>query len=105
MMRINQFLFYEICGKDMDMYEDITKSVKIDYRNTIRDLGNSSTWESAIFHTHKLMGVISILKNTNEEVLYLCKSLLQLSKTSEDYASYAYFIDQLVSIDMRNIGL
>ena len=33
MMRINKFLFYEICGKDMDMYDKICLEKMCQYRN------------------------------------------------------------------------
>jgi hypothetical protein len=87
------------------MYEDIIKSMRKNYRTTICDLANCNTCESARFHTHKLVGIISVLKDTNGEILYLCKSLLQLPKTGEHFASYAYFIDQIVLFDAINIGM
>jgi hypothetical protein len=105
MLRLNRFLFYEICQKDLTMYEDIIQSFQIDYRDTIRELANATTCESVRFYTHKLVGVISILKDSNCELLYLCKSILNLPKDTTDFTSYKYFIDQLVSFDTNRIGI
>jgi hypothetical protein len=87
------------------MYTDIIKSFQDDYRETIYQLANATTCETARFYTHKLVGVVSILKDMNDELLYLCKSLLMLPKNSSDFSSYKYYIDMLITFDSRRLGI
>lgn len=105
MLRINRYLFYDVCGKDIDIYTEIIDSIRQEYTNTIRQLKQTQNCQEARLLIHKLISTVSYCIDTNEECIYLCRSLLQLPKNTTDFSLYKHYVDLLIELDRNKIGL
>lgn len=65
MININKYIFYEICNKNIDNYNDLIKTIKRDYFYNINLLKNNIDCLDIRQIIHRLIGIICILKNTN----------------------------------------
>jgi Mg2+ and Co2+ transporter CorA len=104
-LQINQYIFYDICNKNIDSYNDFINDVKKDYNNIIHELKKARECKDIRFQIHKLVGILSIISNKNNELNYICNNCLNVPKDCSDISSYTYFIDLLFGFDKTKIGL
>ena len=105
MLQINQYVFYEICNKNIDLYNDFINDVKNDYNNIILELKTTRECKDIRIQIHKLVGILSIIGNKNNEINYICNNCLNIPKDCSDISLYTYFIDLLFDFDKTKIGL
>ena len=103
MIRLNKYIFVEVCGKDFDKYRDIINTIKQEYFQLLHELSETVSCRFVRILTHKLIGVVASLKGTNSEITYILKNILDIPKTSHDFYLYKYYIDQLIHINMNNV--
>jgi hypothetical protein len=104
-LQINRYIFYDICNKNIDLYNDFINDVKNDYNNIILELKKARECKEIRFQIHKLVGILSIIGNKNNELNYICNNCLNIPKDCSDFSSYTYFIDLLFHFDKTKIGL
>ena len=89
----------------MDMYNEFIRDVKKDYIDIVKTL--SKTQDILLIRQliHKLIGVIALFENTNAELVYYCRILLNIDKTKNDYSLYVLYIENIVTYDKKKLGL
>jgi len=105
MLRINKYIFYEVCDKNMDLYEDFLRMFQIEYISCVKTLDKKESCESIRFHTHKLIGILSYFQGANDEIIYRCRMLLALPKYTTPLNDYSYMVDQIVQFDRSVFGM
>lgn len=105
MLRINKYLFYYVCNKDIDVYNEIIEIIRQEYNTTIYKLTQTQNCQEVRFLIHKLVGIVSSCIDTNQECIYLCRCLLQIPKSTTDFTLYKSYIDLLTNLDRSTIGL
>lgn len=105
MISINNYIFNEVCEKNMDVYNEFISCIKAEYKNVIKVLKNSTTIEDVRFQTHKLVGIINNLDAN--ELMYICKLILLIDKndTHIQMAFYEPYIREIIDYDKSKIGL
>jgi len=103
MLRINKYIFYEICDKNFEIYLDLITTAKEDYNNIIKEFKNIKECHEVRKLAHKLLGIISILDGTNIEILYIVKSMLFIDKSCLDLHLYKNYIDMLYELKTEHI--
>ena len=98
MISINKYIFYEICNKNIDLYNEYMNDVRIDYYYIIRDLENAYTIEDIRFNVHKVLSVLSNLQVLNDFV-YICKLILLLEKKPTEINKYHSYKEYLITFD------
>jgi len=103
MIKINKYIFYNYCDKNIDTYFDIIISIKKEYIHNINLL--KSTTDCIIIRkiVHKIIGIVSIFDNTNFEINYLLRNILSIDKNNQDYLLYKNYINELILYDITNI--
>lgn len=98
MIRIHKSIFYDICEKNIDLYNDFMKDLLNDYKETLREIQVKNGIKTIRFYTHRMFGIICYLSNS-AEVFYICKMILAVDKQETDVAKYEYWIKELHSIN------
>lgn len=104
-MSINKYIFYTICNKDIDEYDTIIDMFRKDYETIINDIKQTTICKEIRYLIHKLVGVIAVINNTNDELNYILKSILDIQKTNEDFEYYRDYIYMLLNFDKRQLGI
>jgi hypothetical protein len=107
-MKINKYIFYTICDKDIDLYEEFIKTLNDDYTNIINEIKEANkiaNCQSIRSLIHKLVGIVGVMNDSNDEINYILKSILAIPKTTEDYNWYRDYIYMLLEFNKSNIGL
>ena len=104
MMNINKYIFYNICNKNIDVYEDVMKTFREDFTNIIKDLKQTNECQEIRKLIHKLVGLTSLLNNYNVELTYILKSLLHVPKSCDNFDYYRDFIYMLMEININSFG-
>ena len=79
MMRINKYIFYTICNKDIDLYEEFIETYKQEYTqiiNEIKEANKTANCQIIRELIHKLIGIVAIVRESNDELNYILKSIL-----------------------------
>ena len=108
MMRINKYIFYTICNKDIDLYEEFIETYKAHYTqiiNEIKEANKTANCQLIRTLTHKLLGLVCIINDSNDELNYILKSILAVPKTTQDYNWYRDYIYMLVEFKMQIFAL
>ena len=105
MMKINKYIFYTLCNKDIEEYDKIMDIFRKDYIKVIKEIKETTSCKDIRFLVHKLIGIISVINNTNDELNYILKSILLIPKTTEDFDYYRDYIYMLLNFDKNLIGL
>jgi len=105
MIRIHKDLFYNTFNKNIDLYLEFIEIIKSEYKETIYNLSKSTTILDIRNNVHKLISIISNIKSSiTNELLYLCKLLLQNEKIMNiDY--YYPMVKPIVEYNSYIIGL
>ena len=103
MLHVNKYIFVEICDKDFEKYNDIISTIKKEYLQFTDDLNNSKSCSEIREISHKLIGVVSVVKGCNSEVTYILKCLLDVPKSNTDLFIYKYYIDALMNVNCDNM--
>ena len=103
MINVNKFIFYEICNKNIDNYNDLITSIKCDYFKNINLLKNNTDCQYIRQIIHTLIGIISLLNNTNMEINYILMRILNINKNSADYYLYKDLINELILYNKNNL--
>jgi hypothetical protein len=104
-MKINKYIFYTLCNKDIEEYDKIMDIFRKDYIKVIKEIKETTSCKDIRFLVHKLIGIISVINNTNDELNYILKSILLIPKTTEDFDYYRDYIYMLLNFDKNLIGL
>lgn len=107
-MRINKYIFYTICNKDIDLYEEFIKTLNDDYTKIINEIKEANkTTDCQLIRNliHKLVGLVGIINDSNDEINYILKSILAVPKTTQDYNWYRDYVYMLLEFNKSNIGL
>jgi hypothetical protein len=104
-MKINKYIFYTLCNKNIEEYDKIMDIFRKDYIKVIKEIKETTSCKDIRFLVHKLIGIISVINNTNDELNYILKSILLLPKTTEDFDYYRDYIYMLLNFDKNLIGL
>jgi hypothetical protein len=104
-MNVNKYIFYTVCNKDIDEYEKIMVIFRKDYIKVIKEIKETTSCTDIRFLVHKLIGIISVINNTNDELNYILKSILLIPKTTKDFDYYRDYIYMLLNFDKNLIGL
>jgi len=105
MMKINKYIFYTLCNKDIEEYDKIMNIFRKDYIKVIKEIKETTSCKDIRFLVHKLIGIISVINNTNDELNYILKSILLIPKTTEDFDYYRDYIYMLLNFYQNLIGL
>jgi hypothetical protein len=104
-MKINKYIFYTLCNKDIEEYDKIMDIFRKDYIKVIKEIKETTSCKDIRFLVHKLIGIISVINNTNDELNYILKSILLIPKTTEDFDYYRDYIYMLLNFYQNLIGL
>ena len=99
MLRLNKYLFFEVCDKNLENYNNIINTIKKEYFKIIDELSNQPECSVIRKLIHKLAGTISVLEGSNREVIYIIKSMLTIDKDSNDLESYKFYINMLMNLN------
>ena len=105
MLHINKHLFYDICDKNIDIYNDIIDTTRTDYNNTINEIRVTTDCKQLRLYIHKIICIVIFYKDTNNECIYICRSILQMSNSNTDINVYKYWINLLLELDKQKIGI
>uniref|UniRef100_A0A6C0EQI6 HPt domain-containing protein n=1 Tax=viral metagenome TaxID=1070528 RepID=A0A6C0EQI6_9ZZZZ len=97
-INIHKGLFYEICSKNIDVYNDFILTIHTDYKEVMANLLNANTILDIRFSIHKLVGIICWLEIC-DEMLYYCKMLLMIDKKDMDITKYTPYLDIIIKLD------
>ena len=103
MLHINKYLFYNVCDKDIDLYNEIIDTIREEYTSTIHKLTNTQDCKQIRILIYKLISTVSFCIYTNDECIYLCRSILQIPKLTPDFGLYKYYINLLINLDKEKI--
>jgi hypothetical protein len=70
-MKINKYIFYTLCNKDIEEYDKIMDIFRKDYIKVIKEIKETTSCKDIRFLVHKLIGIISVINNTNDELNYI----------------------------------
>ena len=104
-MKINKYIFYTICNKDIDEYDKIIDIFRKDYVTIIYEIKQTTICREIRYLIHKLIGVIAVINNTNDELDYILKSILSIPKTTEDFDYYRDYVYMLLNFDKNLLGI
>lgn len=77
-----------------------------DYTNIILDLSAKNVTSHEVRQLiHKMIGLIAIFQDTNEEIMYICKLILNIDKKNKDFLLYNEYIQLILQYDKRQLGL
>jgi len=103
MLRLNKYIFITVCVKELDKYNEIMDSIRKDYFNILNEIIHETKCSEIRKIAHKLLSVVSLLKGTNTEALYILKSLLSIDKSITELNAYKYYINLLEKINTDNM--
>ena len=103
MLRVNKYIFVEVCDKDFDKYNDIITTIKEDFFKIINEISCVKTSHEIRIMAHKLVGIVSIFKGSNSEIIYILKSLLDIPKSCNDFVLYKFYVDALINTNFDNM--
>jgi len=105
MYKIHRYVYDVIFEKNMNMYNDFIHSVRKEYTDIITSL--SKTQDTVLIRQliHKLIGVIAFFEDTNCELVYYCRLILNIDKTKNDYSLYFLYIEHIIAYDKKQLGL
>jgi hypothetical protein len=103
MININKYIFYEVCDKNIDTYTDLIKTIKQEYFYNINLLKNIKDCKDCRLIIHKIVGIVSIFNNTNIEINYLLKTILNIDKNIDNFSLYKEYINSLIHYDTTNL--
>jgi two-component SAPR family response regulator len=103
MLRINKYIFFDVCDKNIDEYNELIETIKKEYFKTIEELNNETECSVIRKIIHKLAGIVSILEGSNREVTYIIKTILSIDKASNDLDAYKFYIDMLMNLNTDNL--
>jgi hypothetical protein len=103
MLKINKYVFYKICNKDIDKYNDIVLTIKSEYSMLINQIKIVNNCTDVRIIVHKLVGIVSIFHDTNEEINYILKSMLNIPKSTNNFNLYKGYIDMLLTYDKNKL--
>lgn len=97
---INNFLYKNICNKNIEMYNEIIKNISDEFYEVmdILCLNRPNSIEIIRKNIHKLCSTIMYLDN-NEEIIYICKLFLFIDKKETDITKYYPYLDLLSNMD------
>ena len=101
-MTIHKYIFYEICEKNIDVYFELIRTMRSEYKAGLRIITNVSDIGIVRYNIHKMLGVICYLGN-KEEIIYICKMILQIDKKETNFEKYEYWIQKLKEISIDSI--
>lgn len=99
MLHLNKYIFVDICNKDLEKYNEIIDTIKKDYFQSLKEIVIETKCSEIRKIAHRLIGVVSLLEGANSEATYILKSLLNIHKVSNDFASYKYYINLLEQLN------
>jgi len=99
MLHLNRYIFYSVCDKDIDKYNDIVDTIRSEYISLVNQLNYVTKCCEVRKIIHELIGVVAIFDGSNSEVMYILKSILHIDKKRDDFSMYKYYIDILLQID------
>ena len=106
MIILHKHIFLNICNKNIDTYEDFIYTLNDDYTNIIVDLSAKNITCHAIRQLiHKMVGLVAIFQDTNEEIMYMCKLILNIDKKSTNFLLYKEYVQWILLYDKRKLGL
>jgi hypothetical protein len=103
MININKYIFYNYCDKNIDTYIDIIGTIKKDYFYNINLLKYTTDCNIIRKIIHTLVGIVSIFDNTNIEINYLLKTILNIDKNIDNFSLYKEYINSLINYDTTNL--
>ena len=86
MYRIHKRLFHDFCDNNIEIYQDFVKSIREDYLLIMQELFQPTDIPNIRHNIHKLFSVIILLDSSNEEMIYLCKLILNIDKKKYKYS-------------------
>jgi len=88
---IHTKLFNEICNQDIQLYVEFIDMVNYEYDQSIQIMETSDDVLHIRMNVHKLIGILSYLySEPTEEIIYLCKILLQNDKNNKNLTKFEY---------------
>ena len=105
MYSINKYIFEEVCDNNMDLYNDIMETVRVDYNDIVGNLAHEISIPEIRQLVHKLVGVVLILEGKNYEIMYYLKLLLNIDKQSTEIKHYQVYIKMITDYDQSFLGL
>jgi len=106
MLIFHKYIFLNICNKNIDTYQDFMHTINEDYMNIILELSAKNITCSSIRQLiHKMIGLVAIFNNTNEEIVYMCKMILNIDKNSTDISLYTEYIQMILRYDKQKLGI
>jgi hypothetical protein len=103
MREINKYIFYTICDKNIDLYDEIILTFKKEYNSILFELKNTIDCKEVRILIHKLIGLINNINNKNAELNYIVKSMLGIPKETTDFDYYRDYIYLLLCFDKSQI--
>ena len=103
MLKLNKYIYIDICDKDLKLYFEIINTIKTDFFNFIQEFEKVTDCLEVRKISHKLVGVVSLLEGTNSEVTYILKNMLSIDKSSTDLNLYKYYINLLKKLNTNNL--
>lgn len=80
--------------------------MKIIYIYIIHELSTTTPNIQTIRHNiHKLFSVVVLLEGSNEEIIYLCKLLLNIDKKNTNIQLYVPYVKMILEYDKSHLGL
>jgi hypothetical protein len=103
MYLVQRYLLDVLFEGNLEMYKDYIDVSTKEYVDIINQL--SSTEEVATIRSlvHKLIGLIGYFQDTNYELIYYCRLLLNLEKNQNQQSYYLSYIKFIVDYDKRNL--
>jgi ribosome-interacting GTPase 1 len=106
MITLNKYIFINICNKNIDTYQDFIDTLNEDYSNIILELSSKNINCNNVRQLiHKMIGLVSIFNNSNHEIIYLCKLILNIDKNNMDFSLYDEYIRWIIQYDKEKLGL
>lgn len=105
MYSINKYIFEEVCDNNMEIYNDIMDTVRVDYNDIVGKLAHEISIPEIRQLVHKLVGIVLILEGKNDEIMYYLKLLLNIDKQSTEIKHYQVYIKMITDYDESFLGL
>jgi hypothetical protein len=105
MYRIHKRLFHDFCDNNIEIYQDFIKTIREDYLLIMQELFNTPDIPNIRHSIHKLFSVIVLLDCSNEEMIYLCKLILNIDKKDTNIQLYLPYVEMILQYDKANLGL
>lgn len=103
MQKINKYIFYNICDKNIDIYSDLINTASDEYNEIINKLKIITTCSDIRIQIHKLIGLVALFIRTNTKIIYLCKLILFINKNETDINLYINYIQMVIDYDKENL--